>query len=102
MLVVANKSHAPRRELTASRPAYVALRIGADGRLSPAGEPFKVPFGSSPTQALTIANRVVVSTEETGPFRAFVLGGYGSLKQAPSSPLEPSTTIFEPRYDGAR
>ena len=102
MLVVANKSHDPRRELKGTRPAYVALRIGTDGALSPMGAPFKVPFGSSPTQALTIAGRVVVSTEETGPFRAFVLGADGRLKQGPNSPLEPSTTIFEPRYDGAR
>jgi hypothetical protein len=102
LLVVANKSHDPRRELTDFRPAYVALRIGTDGALSPGGAPFRVPFGSSPTQALTIAGRVVVSTEETGPFRAFVLDADGTLKQGPNSPVQPETTIFEPGYDGAR
>jgi Lactonase, 7-bladed beta-propeller len=101
-LVVVNKAHDPRRSLSATRPAYIALRIGADGSLSPGGKPFTVEPGSSPTQALTIGDRVVVSTEEIGPFRAFVLGADGSLKQAPNSPLQPETSIFEPRYDGAR
>ena len=31
-----------------------------------------------------------------------MLGADGSLKQAPDSPLQPETSIFEPRYDGAR
>jgi hypothetical protein len=102
LLVVVNKAHDPRRQLSEARPAYQTLRIGADGALSPGGRPFTVEPGSSPTQALTIGARVVVSTEETGPFRAFVLDRDGNLKQAPNSPLEPETSIFEPRYDGAR
>ncbi len=102
MLVVINKAHDPRRSLSAVRPAYVALRIGADGALAPGGKPFTVEAGSSPTQALTIGDRVVVSTEEIGPFRTLVLGADGSLKQAPNSPLQPETSIFEPRYEGAR
>jgi hypothetical protein len=101
-LVVANKAHDPRRQLTDFRPAYVALRIGTEGALSPGGGAFKPPFGSSPTQALVVAGRVVVSTEESGPFRAFTLGPDGTLRQGPNSPVQPETTIFQPRYDGAR
>jgi 6-phosphogluconolactonase (cycloisomerase 2 family) len=102
LLVVVNKAHDPRRQLTDFRPAYVALKVGKDGALSAGGAPYKPPFGSSPTQALVIGGRVVVSTEETGPFRAFTLGPGGSLEQGPNSPVQPETTIFEPRYDGAR
>ena len=102
MLVVANKAHDPRRSLDSVRPAYVTLKIGGDGSLSPAAGSFRVLPGSSPTQALPLGGRVVVSTEETGPFRAFLLGRGGALRQAPGSPLQPNATIFEPRYDGAR
>ena len=101
-LVVADKAHDPRRQLTDFRPSYLTLKIGTDGALSPGGAAYRPPFGSSPTQVFVAANRVVVSTEETGPFRAFTLGADGTLKQAPNSPVQPETTIFQPRYDGAR
>ena len=104
MLVVANKAHDPRRAQLEDnvRPTYATLKIASGGTLSPAAGSFRPPLASSPTQALAIAGKVVVGTEETGPFRMFTLGADGSLRQAPGSPLQPNPTIFEPRYDGAR
>jgi DNA-binding beta-propeller fold protein YncE len=102
LLAVIDKAHDPRRDLTDFRPAYLTLRIGSDGSLSRGGAAFRAPFGSSPTQAFVVDGRVVVSTEESGPFRAFTLSPDGTLKQGPNSPVQPETTIFEPRYDGAR
>ncbi len=102
MLVVINKAHDPRRTLSAVRPAYVALRNRRRRRALPR------------RQAVHRRGRLVADPgaddrrpghrldREIGPFRAFVLGADGSLRQAPNSPLQPETSIFEPRYDGAR
>ncbi len=102
LVVVANKAQDPARQIGSARPAYVTFRIGADGGLTPTGRSFQAPPESSPTQAFPATDRVIVGTEETGPFRAFVLGADGSLTQGPNSPLQPDPSIFSPRYDGAR
>ena len=102
LVVVANKAQDPARQLGSARPAYVTFRIGVDGGLTPTGRSFQAPPESSPTQAFPATDRVIVGTEETGPFRAFVLGADGSLTQGPNSPLQPDPSIFSPRYDGAR
>ena len=101
-LVVVAKAHDARRALERVTPKYVPFRIRGDGGLTPAGSAFAAPPASSPTQALAVTERLVVGTEESGPFRAFVVGGDGSLLQAANSPLEPEASIFPPRYEGAR
>jgi hypothetical protein len=101
-LVVADKAQDTERDLHADAPLYVTLRIGADGSLAPAGTLFRSDPSASPTQVLAVPPNLILSTEETGPFRMFVLGRDGSLKQGPNSPLAPESSIFRPRYDGAR
>ena len=101
LLVVVNKAHDPRRDISEERPAYTTLRIGEDGALAPAGHSFPVDPGASPTQAF-VTGAVVIGTEESGPFRSFTLSPDGELEESPGSPLGPNPTIFETRYDGAR
>jgi hypothetical protein len=101
-LVVVDKAHDVDRDLHVDSPVYRAFRIGADGRLTPAGTGFRAEPSSSPTQALPMTPRLLVSTEETGPFRVFSLGADGSFRQGPNSPLQPEPSIFPARYDGAR
>jgi 6-phosphogluconolactonase (cycloisomerase 2 family) len=102
LLVVVNKAHDPGRALDGVRPAYTTFRIGVGGGLEPTGKVFRAPEFASPTQALPLPGGVVAATEESGPFRAFRLGADGSLEQGPNSPLDPESSIFTPRYDGAR
>ena len=100
--VVADKADDANRSLDAIEPAYRTFRVGADGKLTPISAPFRVPPGSSPTQALTIGRHLVVGTEETGTFRAFLLGADGTLHQGANSPLDPEDSIFALGYNGAR
>lgn len=100
--VVVDKADDAYRSLDPFEPAYRTFRLGTDGSLTPIARPFRVDPGSSPTQALTIGRRLVVSTEETGPFRAFVLTADGELREGPNSPLDPEPSIFRPGYGGAR
>ena len=102
MLVVVDKAHDPRRDARL-RAAARTRRSGSAPtvRSTPTGKPFTVDAGSSPTQALAVDDRVVVSTEETGPFRPFVARrGRLARRRRPDSPLPPESSIFEPRYDG--
>ena len=42
--------------------------------MRPAGKPVQAPINSSPTQGLVIGGgKVVIGTEESGPFRSFTL-----------------------------
>jgi Lactonase, 7-bladed beta-propeller len=103
--VVVDKAHdANGLPLQDVKPAYRSFRLGTDGSLKPLPAPFRAPVGSSPTEALTIGRRLVVGTEETGPFRAFALGADGRLREAPGSPLGPGAwaSIFPPGDTGAR
>jgi len=100
--VVVDKADDAKRSLDAIEPVYRAFRLGADGSLTLSSAPFLVPPSSSPTQALTIGRHLVVSTEESGPFRTFVLGAGGTLHQGANSPLDPEASIFAPGYGGAR
>jgi 6-phosphogluconolactonase (cycloisomerase 2 family) len=100
--VVVDKAHDANRSLDAIKPVYRTFRVEADGKLTPISVPFRVPRGSSPTQALTIGRHLVAGTEETGPFRTFVLPADGTLHQGANSPLDPEASIFAPGYDGAR
>jgi DNA-binding beta-propeller fold protein YncE len=101
LLIVANKAHDPNRILDTVAPAYVTFRIGDDGSLSPTGKT-PLPLASSPTQALVVGGRLVVGTEESGPFVSYSLRADGSLASAPGSPLGAETSIFSRDYDGAR
>ena len=101
-LVVVNKAHDARRALERTPPRYSVFRIGGDGSLTPTGTPFQAPPSSSPTQALAVSSRVIVGTEESGPFRAFVVHADGSLFQGANSPLDPEDSLFPARYEGAR
>jgi 6-phosphogluconolactonase (cycloisomerase 2 family) len=100
--VVVDKADDANRPLDAIKPVYRTFRVEADGQLTPISAPFRVPPGSSPTQALTIGRHLVAGTEETGPFRTFVLGADGTLHQGTNSPLDPEASIFADGYDGAR
>src|SRR5439155_11884448 len=71
--VVADKAHDANRSLDEVKPEYRTFRVGTDDSLKPLPAPGRAPVGSSPTEALTIGRRLVVGTEETGPFRAFAL-----------------------------
>jgi DNA-binding beta-propeller fold protein YncE len=102
LLLVVNKAHDFPRLLESVRPAYTAFRIGSDGGLTPTGKSFRSPPASSPTQALTLPESVVVATEESGPFRAFTIEPDGTLRQGPNSPLAPERTAFPRGYDGLR
>ncbi|MEA2423082.1 MAG: hypothetical protein QOF55_2181, partial [Thermoleophilaceae bacterium] len=88
-LFVANKAQDGLRNLTNAAAGYAAFRIAQDGSLTPIGKPVKVPPGSSPTQAYVPPHTgtLMISTEESGPFRAFAVQPDGTLKQGPNSPL---------------
>jgi DNA-binding beta-propeller fold protein YncE len=101
-LVVVNKAHDAKRALERTPPRYSVFRIGGNGVLTPTGTPFRAPVSSSPTQALAVSSRVIVGTEESGPFRTFVVGPNGSLFQGANSPLDPEDSLFPARYQGAR
>jgi 6-phosphogluconolactonase (cycloisomerase 2 family) len=98
-LFVANKAHDGVRDLSKTRASYAAFRIEPDGRLTPIGNPVKVPAGSSPTQTYVPPHtgRLMISTEESGPFRAFTIGDDGSLHQGPNSPLKLDDRVFPNR-----
>ncbi len=102
LLVVVNKAHDPKRELSSVRPSYTTFHIAADGSLTPTGKSFPGPLNSSPTQGLIVAGKIVVGTEETGPFRSFTLQPDGALKEAANSPLQPEASTFRSDYIGAR
>jgi 6-phosphogluconolactonase (cycloisomerase 2 family) len=89
-LFVANKAHDGVRFLSRTKANYATFHIEADGSLTPVGKPFEVPPRSSPTQAFVPPHtgRLMISTEESGPFRAFTIGDDGSLHQGPNSPLK--------------
>jgi 6-phosphogluconolactonase (cycloisomerase 2 family) len=101
VLVVA-KAHDAARDLHAIAPAYSVFRIRPDGGLAAVGTPYRVGAGASPTQVLPVTGRVILATEEAGPFRSFLLGADGSLVQGSGSPFQPEPSIFPSRYEGAR
>ena len=43
--------------------------------------------------------KIVISSEEGGPFRAFTLGSDGKLTQGPNSPLSPPASLYPPGFD---
>ena len=100
--VVADKAHDPARALDFARAFYDVFRIQADGSLRPVGKPFALRAGSSPIGALPLTERLLVATEETGPFRTLLVGQNGSLFQGSNSPLRPEPSLFRQGYEGVR
>lgn len=87
-LVVANKAQDGVRDLRAVPANYTSFEVHDDGSLSRPISSIDVPPGSSPLQTyVTPHGRVVISSEETGVFRAFRIGPGGTLTQGPNSPL---------------
>jgi DNA-binding beta-propeller fold protein YncE len=94
-LIVANKAQDGVRALSAQQASYTTFTVGSDGTLTPTGTDVLVPPGSSPTQAfVTPQGAVVVSTEETGLLRTFVLGAHGSLTPGAGSPFVLPLSVF--------
>jgi 6-phosphogluconolactonase (cycloisomerase 2 family) len=95
-LFVANKAQDGARRLKATPASYATFHIASDGQLTPIGSPLEAPPGSSPTQTYIPPHtaRLMIATEESGPFRAFKIGADGRLVQAPGSPLELDDAVF--------
>jgi 6-phosphogluconolactonase (cycloisomerase 2 family) len=98
-LFVANKAQDGIRQLATTRASYATFRIAGDGALTPIGTPFRAPARSSPTQTYVPPHtgRLMIATEESGPFRAFTVEADGSLKQGPNSPLKLDARVFPHR-----
>jgi 6-phosphogluconolactonase (cycloisomerase 2 family) len=94
-LIVANKAQDGVRDLSDVRPNYTSFRVRADGSLSGPITSFSVPAGSSPLQAyVTPDGKVMISSEESGVFRAFRIGLDGRLRQGSGSPLRLPNSVF--------
>jgi 6-phosphogluconolactonase (cycloisomerase 2 family) len=94
-LIVANKAQDGVRDLTRVRPSYTTFRVRSDGSLSTPISSIEVPPGSSPLQAyVTPDGKVLISSEETGVFRAFRIAPDGRLTQGPGSPLRLPSAVF--------
>jgi 6-phosphogluconolactonase (cycloisomerase 2 family) len=99
-LVVVNKAQDGIRKLESVPPNYTTFKVQPDGSLKPAGSTVNAPAGNSPTQAdVSPDGKVVISSEEGGPFRAFALSPDGKLTQGPNSPLDPPDSIYPPNFD---
>ena len=94
-LIVANKAQDGVRNLRSSPANYTSFHVRSDGSLSPPISSIDVPPGSSPLQAYVTPDRkVLISSEETGVFRAFRIGRDGTLTQGPNSPLRLPKSVF--------
>jgi 6-phosphogluconolactonase (cycloisomerase 2 family) len=94
-LIVANKAQDGVRNLTSTPANYTSFHVRADGSLSPPISSIDVPPGSSPLQAyITPDRKVLISSEETGVFRAFRIGPGGTLTEGPNSPLRLAKAVF--------
>lgn len=94
-LIVANKAQDGVRDLSSVRPNYTSFHVRSDGSLSEPISTIEVPAGSSPLQAyVTPDGKVLISSEETGVFRAFRIGPDGRLTQGPGSPLPLPKAVF--------
>jgi DNA-binding beta-propeller fold protein YncE len=94
-LIVANKAQDGVRDLSSAPANYSSFRVHSDGSLGPPISSINVPPGSSPLQAyVTPDGKVLISSEETGVFRAFRIGSDGTLTQGPNSPLPLARAVF--------
>ena len=94
-LIVANKAQDGVRKLRSTPANYTSFHVRPDGSLSPPISSIDVPPGSSPLQAYVTPDRkVLISSEETGVFRAFRIGRDGTLTEGPNSPLRLAKGVF--------
>ncbi len=94
-LIVANKAEDGVRDLSRVRPNYTSFHVRPNGSLSSPISSIAVPPGSSPLQAyVTPDGKVLISSEETGVFRAFRIGSDGRLTQGRGSPLRLPRAAF--------
>jgi 6-phosphogluconolactonase (cycloisomerase 2 family) len=94
-LIVANKAQDGVRDLSRVRPNYTSFHVRADGSLSGPISSIAVPAGSSPLQAyVTPDEKVLITSEEAGVFRAFRIGPGGQLRQGPGSPVRLPDAVF--------
>src|SRR3954451_21928749 len=95
-LFVANKAQDGIRDLSGAKASYATFHIEADGSLTPIGTPVQVPARSSPTETYVPPHtgHLMISTEESGPFRAFTVGDDGSLHQGPNSPVALDKRVY--------
>jgi hypothetical protein len=99
-LVVVNKAQDGVRKLDKIAPNYTTFTIGSDGSLKPTGSKVDAPAGNSPTQALISTDgKVVMSSEEGGPLRAFTLDPGGKLTQGPNSPVTIPASAYPKQFD---
>jgi 6-phosphogluconolactonase (cycloisomerase 2 family) len=94
-LIVANKAQDGVRHLSSVRPNYTSFHVRSDGALSKPISTFAVPPGSSPLQAYVTPDRkVLITSEESGVYRAFRITPDGRLRQGPRSPVRMPTAVF--------
>ncbi|HTU86915.1 MAG TPA: hypothetical protein VMF57_15170 [Solirubrobacteraceae bacterium] len=94
-LIVANKAQDGVRDLSRVRPNYTSFHVRSDGSLSGPISSISVPPGSSPLQAyVTPDAKVLISSEESGVFRAFRIGSNGRLREGPGSPVRLPAAVF--------
>jgi DNA-binding beta-propeller fold protein YncE len=94
-VIVVNKAQDGVRDLSKVNPVYASFNLQSDGSLQPTGSSFKAPPGFSPTQAqISTDGKVVMSTEEGGPLRAFTIGTDGKLTQGPNSPQSIPNSLY--------
>ncbi|HEX4672260.1 MAG TPA: hypothetical protein VH279_08315 [Solirubrobacteraceae bacterium] len=94
-LIVANKAQDGVRNLRSSAANYTSFHVRADGSLSAPISSIDIPPRSSPLQAYVTPDRkVLISSEETGVFRAFRIGRDGTLTQGPNSPLRLPKSVY--------
>jgi 6-phosphogluconolactonase (cycloisomerase 2 family) len=94
-LIVANKAQDGVRYLATTPANYTSFHVRADGSLGPPISSIDVPPGSSPLQAyVTPDHKVLISSEETGVFRAFRIGPGGTLTEGPNSPLRLAKAVY--------
>jgi 6-phosphogluconolactonase (cycloisomerase 2 family) len=94
-LIVANKAQDGVRDLRADPANYTSFHVRADGSLSGPISSINVPKGSSPLQAYVTPDRkVLISSEETGVYRAFRIGRDGTLTEGPNSPLRLADRVY--------
>jgi len=95
--IVANKAQDGIRDLTKVAPSYVTFHINSNGSLTQFGPTIHALPESSPTDALVAPKfNFVMSTEEGGPLRGFILSPTTGLTQGANSPLQPAASIFPP------
>jgi 6-phosphogluconolactonase (cycloisomerase 2 family) len=100
--IVTNKAQDGVRDLKRVAPTYVTFHIEPSGALVRFGPAIDAPPGNSPTDALVAPNgRFVMSTEEGGPLRAFILDANG-LRQGSNSPLQPDASIFPASFPASK